>query len=141
MKVLDLQCQHGHAFEGWFAGEDEFARQLGCGLIECPVCADHHIHKTPSAPRLNLGAGEPSPAVPVEGARARQAHWLGAMRQSLASAEDVGERFADEARRIHHGESEQRGIRGRASTEQTLALLEEGIPVLPLPEALKQTLQ
>ena len=148
MKVIDLRCQSGHRFEGWFAGDDDFLEQNGRGLIECPLCADKVIVRLPSAPRLNLsGAQEPAPAAaaPVsadEGAAA-QARWLQVVRHVLASTEDVGERFADEARRIHYGETPERAIRGRASAEQRDALLEEGIEVhaLPIPAAFKDSLQ
>ena len=149
MKVLDLQCKHEHVFEGWFASEDDFASQLGRGLVSCPMCGDAEVSKKLSAPRLNLGAGrsEALPATDVvsndPSAVALQAAWLEMARRVLAQTEDVGERFSDEARRIHYGETAQRGIRGKASPAQTEALLEEGISVLPfmLPEALKGQLQ
>lgn len=60
MKVLDLQCRQGHVFEGWFASEDDFQGQKQRGLVQCPLCADDHIEKRLSAPRLNLGAREPA---------------------------------------------------------------------------------
>lgn len=142
MKVLNLQCGHAHGFEGWFASEDDFQDQLARGLVECPVCGDVAIAKLPSAPRLNLGASEPAPApagkqeVMNAAPNAQlQAAWMQLVRQVMASTEDVGERFAEEARKIHYGESEERGIRGQASREETEALLEEGIGVLPLPIA------
>jgi len=149
MKVLDLRCSNGHLFEGWFASEDDFMNQNGRGLVECPLCADKVVGRLPSAPRLNLSGArdkaEPgTPATPAPGVPAEvQATWLKAMRQLVASTEDVGERFSDEARRIHYGEAEQRGIRGVASPEQREALLEEGIAVaqLPLARILKEPLQ
>ena len=147
MKVLNLQCSHRHAFEGWFGSEEEFQDQLARGLVECPICADTGVAKLPSAPRLNLGAQpEPAPArqdVVAMPDAALQAAWLKMVRHVMASTEDVGERFAEEARRIHYGESEERGIRGEASREETQALLEEGIGVLPLPipKGLKGPLQ
>jgi len=145
MKVLNLQCSHRHAFEGWFASEDEFQSQLGRGLVECPLCGDNGITKMLSAPRLNLGAVEPQPRQQVVSMPdvSLQAAWLKMMRHVLANTEDVGERFAEEARSIHYGEAEERGIRGQASREETEALLEEGIGVLPLPipKALKGPLQ
>jgi len=72
-----------------------------------------------------------------------EARWMRAVREVLAKTEDVGDRFADEARKMHYGETEERGIRGQATREQTEALLDEGIPVMPLPipAALKETLQ
>ena len=154
MKVLDLRCSHGHGFEGWFASNEAFESQLADGLVECPVCADTRIVKLLSAPRLNLGnakapaeaAALPAPTassaqVPAESSP--EARWMRAVREVLAKTEDVGDRFADEARKMHYGETEERGIRGQATREQTEALLDEGIPVMPLPipAGLKETLQ
>ena len=136
MKVLNLQCTHGHGFEGWFASEDDFQGQLGRGLVECPMCGDVQVNKLPSAPRLNLGASapvEPKQDLVAAPEKALQAAWLKMVQHVMANTEDVGERFADEARKIHYGESDERGIRGQASAEETVALLEEGISVLPLP--------
>lgn len=148
MKVLNLQCAHSHAFEGWFGSEDDFQAQLARGLVECPLCGNTAVAKMLSAPRLNLGASAPEPAAKHDIAnapttQALQAAWLQAMRQVVANTEDVGERFADEARRMHYGEADQRSIRGKASSEETEALLEEGIQVMPLvlPDALKEPLQ
>lgn len=147
MKVLNLQCSHQHVFEGWFGSDDEFRGQLAGGLLECPLCGDTGITKLPSAPRLSLGAAQPAPAPKQEVVAmpdvAIQRAWLQMVRHVMANTEDVGERFAEEARRIHHGESEERGIRGQASREETEALLDEGIGVLPLPipKALKGPVQ
>ena len=155
MKVLDLGCQHGHVFEGWFASEDDFQSQKACALVLCPMCGDSHIDKRLSAPRLNLGAPAPAvrpgpdpssstPATAPAGSRqAMQAAWLRMSRELIAKTEDVGARFADEARRMHHGEIEQRAIRGQASVEDAVALIEEGIGVLPLAlsDSAKETLQ
>jgi hypothetical protein len=145
MKVLNLQCSHGHGFEGWFASEDDFQGQLGRGLVECPLCADTAITKLLSAPRLNLGASQPAARQDVMATpdAAMQAQWLKMVRHVMANTEDVGEKFAEEARRIHYGEVEERGIRGQATRQETEALVEEGIGVLPLPipEALKGPLQ
>ena len=152
MKVLDLGCQLGHVFEGWFASEDDFQSQKARALVQCPLCGDTSIDKRLSAPRLNLGApapataaeAPPSAAVPSADARqAMQAAWLQMSRKLIADTEDVGSRFADEARRMHHGEVESRGIRGQASVKEAVALLEEGIGVLPLAlaDGAKETLQ
>ena len=147
MKVLNLQCAHHHAFEGWFGSEDDFRAQLERGLVECPICGDTAVAKLPSAPRLNLGAQPASSAnqevATVPDPATLQAAWLKMVRRVMANTEDVGERFTEEARRIHYGESAERGIRGQASAEQTQELLEEGIGVLPLPipKALKGPIQ
>ncbi len=159
MKVLDLRCEQGHLFEGWFGSEDDFQSQLARDLIACPVCSSVRIHKGLSAPRLNLSAatapstpGAPAapaaaasstPLVPEDRLRAVQAAWLQMSRRIVQQTEDVGAQFADEARRIHRGEVEERGIRGQATPREALELLEEGIGVLPLavPDTSKETLQ
>lgn len=184
MKVLDLQCQHGHIFEGWFGSEDDFQSQLTRGLVQCPICDDAKITKKLSAPRLNLSSAkdraatvEKAPEVTQAsapdsialGADSTRSHALKSIKNQdaehplhtlmqnpefqaaymqmakevLAKTEDVGNDFAREARKIHYGESKERGIRGQASRDETLELLDEGIDVmpLPLPKALKETLQ
>ncbi len=154
MKVLDLQCGHQHGFEGWFASEDDFAGQLQRGLVSCPLCGDARIEKKLSAPRLNLRTSrhEPAPEAPAAESpsadprtspQALQAHMLSTLRRIVAESEDVGERFADQARAMHHGEVERRNIRGRTTPREAVELLEEGVDVLPLPAlpALKETLQ
>lgn len=144
MKVLNLQCRHAHDFEGWFASEDDFQSQLQRGLVECPVCGDTAINKLPSAPRLNLSGAREAPAQTTvaggDGVAAGvpantelQALWMQAVQHVLKHTEDVGDRFAEEARRIHYGETDARGIRGQATREDTLALIEEGVEVMPLP--------
>lgn len=145
MKVLNLQCSLRHSFEGWFASEDAFQDQLLRALVECPLCGDLGITKMLSAPRLNLGAARadtPAEVMAVPEATL-QAAWLKMVRHVMANTEDVGERFPDEARRIHYGQARDRGIRGQASAAQTEALADEGIGVMPLPipKALKETLQ
>ncbi|KWF72228.1 hypothetical protein WL92_15290 [Burkholderia multivorans] len=140
MKVLDLQCPHGHRFEGWFASADEFESQLSRKLVECPVCGTSEVSRMPSAPRLNLsGATQAQPVDP----RALQAQVMRALREVLAKTENVGERFAEEARRIHYNEAPARSIRGVTTPEDAQALVEEGIDVMPLPipAALKEPLQ
>lgn len=161
MKVLDLQCENQHVFEGWFGSEDDFASQQARGLIGCPLCGGTTVFKRLSAPRLNFGhAMEPASKQDVAPAAPRQdvvasplasaganpelaAAWLAVAKRVMANTEDVGDKFADEARKIHYGEAEERGIRGRASLNETRDLLEEGIAVSPLmlPEALKGSLQ
>jgi hypothetical protein len=144
MKVLNLRCAANHGFEGWFASEDDFAAQLAGTGVACPLCGSTEITRLPSAPRLNVGrhvGPEAEPAQPVQ--MTLQSQWLKVVRQVMNSTEDVGDRFAEEARRIHYGEVEERGIRGRASSKDAEALREEGIAVvaLPLPDALKGPIQ
>lgn len=149
MKVLDLKCSHEHRFEGWFASTEEFESQLSRKLVACPVCATTEVSRMPSAPRLNLSSarGEAAPqAAPTESipdAAALQARALQFMRELIEKTENVGERFAEEARRIHYNEAPARSIRGVTTPEDAHALLEEGIDVMPLPvpDALKEPLQ
>ena len=146
MKVLNLRCAHDHRFEGWFASDDDFLSQRERGLLACPLCDDKTIGRLPSAPRLNVSKqrGDAPATPPAELAQTRiQRQWLRAVREMLNNTEDVGDRFPEEARRIHYGETQERGIRGRASPEDADALREEGIEVvaLSLPEPLKGPLQ
>jgi len=144
MKVLNLRCAADHGFEGWFASEDDFAAQAASAGIACPLCGSTEISRLPSAPRLNVGHHAEPDAGPAQAVQMTlQSQWLKVVRQVMSSTEDVGDRFAEEARRIHYGEVEERGIRGRASSEDAQALREEGIAVvaLPLPDALKGPIQ
>ncbi|MFN9209988.1 MAG: DUF1178 family protein [Betaproteobacteria bacterium] len=146
LKVFNLRCDREHSFEGWFASTDDFERQQRDGLLRCPVCESAAIVKALSAPYLNTGA--PAPAEPKQPAvmptaEQMQTMFLRMAREIAAKTEDVGERFPEEARRIHYKEAPERGIRGVASREEAEALNEEGIGVLPLPfgSLLKEPLQ
>ena len=153
MKVLNLRCAHDHRFEAWFASEADFQSQMDGGLVECPLCGDKGVARLPSAPRLNVsGAREVRVAAPAAEsgtgpatpeAVTMQAMWLKAVQHVMANTDDVGERFAEEARRIHYGETEERAIRGQATREDAQALREEGIEVmsLPVPLPAKERLQ
>ena len=146
MKVLNLRCTHDHRFEGWFGSDDDFKAQGERGLVACPICDDKTISRLPSAPRLNVSKQRGEAPAPSAGelAQARaQGQWLRAMRDVISKTEDVGDRFPEEARRIHYGEAKERGIRGHASSEDANALREEGIEVvsLPLPASFKGTVQ
>jgi hypothetical protein len=138
MKVLNLCCTHEHHFEGWFGSEADYLSQHERGLVECPLCGDKRITRLPSAPRLNVSgaiapAETPAPK-PVPGAAmTTQSMWQRALAHVLANSDDVGERFAEEARRIHYGETEERAIHGRATAKDAAALAEEGIEVMSLP--------
>lgn len=151
MKVLDLRCAEGHRFEGWFASDEDLQSQTERGLMECPVCADRTITRLPSAPRLNVSGARdpqqrpadspPADSPPIE--MTMQAAWLRAVQQVMRQTENVGDRFAEEARRIHYGEADERAIRGRATPDEAEALRDEGIDVvsLPVPAAFKGTVQ
>jgi hypothetical protein len=149
MKVFNLSCDQEHPFEGWFASGEDFDRQLGVGMIECPVCASTEVRKLLSAPRLNLGgSNEPAESSPKEPVAMPNDQSMRAMMVQIArhiavNSEDVGERFPEEARRIHYDEAPKRSIRGLASKEEAADLKDEGIEVMPVPFAnlLKNPLQ
>ena len=154
MKVFNLACTFGHGFEGWFGSDLEFDAQRERGLLECPICCDRQIEKRPAAPSLHLARKLPAPAVHHETAepqcledvarndesvqyeRLRSA-WLTVVHHLRQHSEDVGSGFAEEARRIQRCESRQRSIRGNATVDEAVALIEEGIPVLPLPDLIR----
>jgi hypothetical protein len=144
MKVLDLQCPDGHRFEGWFASADDFESQLTRKLVECPMCGATDVSRVPSAPRLNLSSATEASATPASQQAAQwQGRALRVLREVFEKTENVGDRFAEEARRMHYNEAPSRNIRGVASAEDAQALVEEGIDVMPLPvpAALKGSLQ
>jgi hypothetical protein len=155
MKVLNLQCELGHGFEGWFSDEQDYEQQLSSKLLICPLCESASITKLPSAPRLNLSGAKAVESTPASDVGVdknelislpqsqQQRALLEAARQMMANTKDVGERFAEEARRMHYGEVAHEAIRGKASREEAVALREEGIEFMsmPLPAALKEPLQ
>ena len=146
MKVLNLRCGKHHAYEGWFASEEDFVSQKERAIVACPLCGDTEVERLPTAPRLNVSrhaAVETQAPPEVRTEMTLQSQWLRAVRQVMNTTEDVGDRFPEEARRIHYGEVEERGIRGKASKEDADALREEGIEVmaLPMPDAVKGPVQ
>ena len=129
-----LACEHGHAFEGWFASSEDFDVQQDKGLLECPLCASKAVSKQIMAPAV-VGARK---TVRDESPPAKmQAMMMEAMGRIRAHVEetfdDVGDAFATEARAIHEGRAEQRGIYGEATPKEVRGLVEDGVPVAPLP--------
>jgi hypothetical protein len=156
MIVFNLGCSHSHSFEGWFASAAEFEVQRSKGYLSCPVCGDQKIAKGLSAPRLNLSQAKPlahnqelsapqqdAPTIRHPSIEQMQALWYRMAHQVILSTEDVGTQFAEEARKIHYDEAPARGIRGQVSSDEKLALADEGIEIfsLPLPDSLKEPLQ
>jgi len=137
LKVFNLNCEQQHAFEGWFASGEDFEAQLVRGDVQCPVCGSTVVTKALSAPRLNLGAEAPreQQAAAMPTTEQMQALLLRMAREIVASTEDVGAKFAEEARRIHYKEAPERGIRGVTSRDEAEALEDEGIKVMPMPFA------
>jgi hypothetical protein len=159
MRVFNLACAQGHAFEGWFSSGDEFDRQSRQSMIACPVCDSTKIEKKLSAPAILRGGvsrtiatetdAQKTEAKPDDSAKTTpqvsnamnelMAHpRFAELRQELAkhvreNTVNVGEKFAEEARAMHYNEKPHQNIRGKASRQETLALLEEGIEVTPIP--------
>lgn len=158
LKVFDLECDQGHLFEGWFSSHDDYDTQQARGLLTCPLCASATITKRLSAPHLNVKhlrapaqTSEPaSSAVVPAGATSAaaaahanpaamarlQAAVLQEIRNVIRNTENVGPRFAEEARRIHEGDADERPIRGTATPEERAALNEDGIDVMAVPDFL-----
>ncbi len=130
-----LVCEADHDFEGWFRNNEDFDDQCAKALVACPVCGSTSVSKALMAPSIASGKDKREVAV---AAGAKQAEIMRKMQQLAreirASSEDVGERFAEEARKIHYGETDPRGIYGKASGEEVRDLVEDGIGVLPLPD-------
>lgn len=134
MILYALQCEHDHAFEGWFPSSDGFDDQAARGLVECPFCASKAVRKAIMAPAVagtkkNASGPAPSPEV--------QTMVMEAMAKVREHVEDnfdyVGDAFAREARDIHEGKSENRGIYGEATPAEVRKLAEDGIETAPLP--------
>ncbi|RJG07898.1 DUF1178 family protein [Noviherbaspirillum cavernae] len=140
MKVYNLGCEHQHRFEGWFSSEEDCSAQLARQELACPLCGNRGIARLPSAPRLNLAGMQ---KVESDIQNQVQEKLLEFTRHIVRNTEDVGDRFAEEARRIHYNEIPERSIRGTASADECEALADEGIGVLqlPMPAVSKQTLQ
>ncbi|MDT3671705.1 MAG: DUF1178 family protein [Aromatoleum sp.] len=136
MIVLNLCCDNEHLFEGWFASADAFETQLGRQQVSCPVCGSAQIERRPAAPYVNTGSGvsrqPPAAPNPIPVNADALAAALAMLRRLGKESEDVGERFAEEARRIHYGDSDARNIKGKATRDDVGELLDEGIMVLPL---------
>lgn len=123
-----LTCTKGHAFDSWFQSADAFDKLLTSDMVSCAVCGSHEVSKSIMAPQISTAEAPLSaPASPAEQA-------LKELRDKVeANSEDVGNNFATEARAMHDGEVPERAIYGQAKVEDAKALVEDGIPVVPLP--------
>lgn len=141
MIVFDLQCAGGHRFEGWFGSARDFASQRKRGLLSCPSCGDRAVQRVLSAPRINVGASAPAQQAKAPEMEGKDPFAIAQMLYSrmldeiFTKSEDVGQAFAEEARKIHYRQAPSRMIRGQASAQEHEALLDEGVPVarIPLP--------
>jgi hypothetical protein len=135
--VFDLKCDADHVFEAWFGSTDDYEDQRARGLVACPICGATGVAKAVMAPRLGSGVVEPAPravaTAPTAEMKAALAALAGLQAKLLERSEWVGSRFAEEARAIHHGETDTRQIHGQATVEEAKALAEEGVPLMPLP--------
>lgn len=140
MKVFDLTCGAGHRFEGWFASAEQFAVQCDAHAVHCPLCDSAEVRREPSAPRLRSGGESAAAGHPANEQVSRA---IAALRRLVARTEDVGTRFAEEARRIHYAEVPTRAIRGTATDRERRDLHDEGIETVTfaLPRASTETLQ
>jgi hypothetical protein len=127
-----LICDHAHEFEGWFGSSGDFEAQAAKGLLDCPVCASRRVRKQIMAPSVVGARKTVQDEAPAKAKMMMEA--MGRLRRHVeATFDDVGDAFAAEARAIHEGRSEERGIYGQASPQEVRALLEDGVPVAPLP--------
>ncbi|PHR22307.1 MAG: hypothetical protein COA37_11295 [Hoeflea sp.] len=132
---FSLHCDKEHEFEGWFSSSKDFDGQSERGLVECPICGSREIGKSLMAPAVAVSKDAPARPLAMDPERREMMRKLRDMVQAVKqNSEDVGERFADEARKIHHGEAEARGIIGKASADDAKSLIEDGIEIAPLPE-------
>ena len=143
MIVFDLKCSADHQFEAWFQSSSAYEEQLAMGVVECPVCGDIDVAKAPMAPNVTskgnsrpdasgVAARSGDPKLELLAAEAEKA--IENLRSHVEENCDyVGDSFADEARKIHYGESEERGIYGETTATESKDLIDEGIDVLPLP--------
>lgn len=144
MICFSLVCGNDHGFEGWFRDGVTFDRQASEGAIACPECGDHAVRKAMMAPAVVRSGSrarevaEPAArlaAMPDEAKAAIMIAMVRKMREHVETHfENVGERFPDEARRIHYGDAAEREIYGKASLEEARELVEEGIGVHLLPD-------
>lgn len=130
-----LICDKGHDFEGWFSESGDFDRQKANGYLSCPACGSLEVSKVLMAPSVSTARQkEAVHALAVtEAQKTAMAKLKEAITAIRANSEDVGERFPEEARKIHYGEAEARGIIGEASLAEVKALVDEGIEIAPLP--------
>ena len=120
---FSLRCKSDHEFEGWFRDGATFEAQQQAGEIACPECGDTGVEKALMAPAISRGHGKRTPITPAQ----MKAMLLEMRRQVETNCDYVGERFAEEARRIHYGETDPHGIYGEASDDDSRELADEGI--------------
>ncbi len=144
MIVFDLACREGHRFEGWFGSSADYEDQRARGLIACPTCGDAQVAKAPMAPAVPAKGNSRQEVLPPETRPMANTPIPPEMRKALAALAKaqgealknstwVGDKFAEETRKMHYGERDEAPIYGQASLAEAKALIEEGVPVAPLP--------
>jgi hypothetical protein len=145
MIVYDLACTHGHRFEGWFGSSADYEDQHARGLLACPACGVSEVSKAPMAPAVPAKGNQlqevlaPEPARPMANmpmppqVQQALAALAKAQAEALKNSTWVGGKFAEESRAMHYGEREEAPIHGQATLAEAKALIEEGMPVAPLP--------
>ena len=131
---FSLHCDHGHEFEGWIRDNADFDRQSERKLVSCPVCNSPEIQKSLMAPAVSTSRSKEQVAIAMGEAQKQMLEQMRELsRKVRENADYVGDQFAEEARKIHFGETEARGIYGEASKEDVHSLIEDGVDVMPLP--------
>jgi hypothetical protein len=131
---FSLICEHEHEFEGWFRSSDDFEAQQKRGLVDCPNCGSHRIEKALMAPAVSTGRKQEKVALAMGEAQKQAMAQLKALSEKMReNADYVGDRFAEEARKIHFGETDPRGIYGEATPEEAKSLAEDGVEFMPIP--------
>jgi len=134
MIVFDLKCGAGHVFEAWFGSSGDYEDQRARGLLSCPLCGDAEVAKAVMAPNVPAKGNRKDDAPPSPAAvKAALAAMAEAQKKALDGSTWVGGAFANQARAMHDGEIDHKPIHGQASAEEARALVEDGVPVAPLP--------
>ncbi len=129
-----LICDNDHRFDAWFKNADAFDEQRAPGIVSCPACASTVVRKAPMAPAVSRTDTERVPLTAGSPGHARLREAIIALRRKVISEADyVGDRFAEEARRIHFEEADPRAIYGEATRDEVAGLIEDGVDFLPLP--------
>jgi len=131
---FSLQCEREHAFEAWFRSGDDYETQRRRGLVECPECGSSRVSKALMAPAVSTGRQRETMALAMNEAQKQAMAELKALSAKMReNADYVGDKFAEEARRIHFGETEPRGIYGEATPDEAKGLAEDGVGFMPIP--------
>jgi hypothetical protein len=131
---FSLSCDHDHEFEGWFRNNDDFETQQKRGFVECPACGSHKVEKALMAPAVSTGRKKEKVALAMNAQQqAAMAQLKELSKKMRENAHYVGDKFAEEARKIHFGEADARGIYGEATPEEARGLAEDGVEFLPIP--------